>query len=57
MRRAIKDKEFQIYYQPLVSLETGTITGMEALVRWQHPLYGPIPPSELIPLAKQTGGL
>ncbi len=51
VRQATKDKEFRVYYQPLVSLETGTITGVEALVRWQHPLYGLIPPSELIPLA------
>ncbi|HVF01661.1 MAG TPA: EAL domain-containing protein [Rubrobacteraceae bacterium] len=55
MRQAIKDKEFRVYYQPLVSLETGAITGVEALVRWQHPLYGLITPSELIPLAEQTG--
>ncbi len=55
MRRAIKEKEFRVYYQPLVSLETTEITGVEALVRWQHPLYGLIPPSELIPLAEQTG--
>ena len=39
MRQAIKDKKFRVYYQPLVSLETGAITGVEALVRWQHPLY------------------
>ncbi len=55
MRRAIKEKEFRVYYQPLVSLKTSAITGMEALVRWQHPLYGLIPPSEIIPLAEQTG--
>lgn len=55
VRRAIKEKEFQVYYQPLVSLETGTIRGVEALVRWQHPMYGLVPPHEFIPLAEQTG--
>ena len=39
MRQAIKDKKFRVYYQPLVSLETGAKPGVEALVRWQHPLY------------------
>jgi len=55
MRRAIKEKELRVYYQPLVSLDTGNICGVEALVRWQHPLYGLIPPGEFIPLAEQTG--
>lgn len=54
MRRAINEKEFRVYYQPLVSLETGRIRGFEALVRWQHSLYGLIPSSEFIPLAEQT---
>ncbi len=45
MRRAIKEEEFRLYYQPLVSLETGRIHGVEALVRWQHPVYGLIPPT------------
>ena len=55
VRRAIKEEEFRVYYQPLVSLRTGSIAGMEALVRWQHPLYGLLPPAEFIPLAEQTG--
>jgi diguanylate cyclase (GGDEF)-like protein len=55
MRRAIQDKEFRVHYQPLVSLASGRICGVEALVRWQHPLYGLIPPGEFIPLAEQTG--
>lgn len=55
VRRAIKEGEFRVYYQPLVSLRTGSIGGMEALVRWQHSLYGLLPPAEFIPLSEQTG--
>lgn len=55
MRRAIQEEEFRIHYQPMVSLSSGKIRGVEALVRWQHPLYGLIPPNEFIPLAEQTG--
>ncbi|CAA9466845.1 MAG: diguanylate cyclase/phosphodiesterase (GGDEF & EAL domains) with PAS/PAC sensor(s) [uncultured Rubrobacteraceae bacterium] len=55
VRRAVREGEFRVYYQPLVSLTTGRIGGMEALVRWQHPLYGLLPPAEFIPLAEQTG--
>ena len=55
MRRAIQEGEFRVHYQPLVSLESGKIHGVEALVRWQHPTYGLIPPNEFIPLAEQTG--
>ncbi len=55
MRRAVKEEEFVVYYQPLVALETGEIRGMEALVRWRHPVYGLVPPGEFIPLAEQTG--
>lgn len=55
MRRAVREGEFRVYYQPLVSLTTGRIGGMATLVRWQHPLYGLLPPAEFIPLAEQTG--
>ncbi|CAA9440785.1 MAG: diguanylate cyclase/phosphodiesterase (GGDEF & EAL domains) with PAS/PAC sensor(s) [uncultured Rubrobacteraceae bacterium] len=55
MRRAVREEECVVYYQPLVALETGEVRGMEALVRWQHPVYGLIPPGEFIPLAEQTG--
>lgn len=47
--------QFQLYYQPIVSLTTGSIEGFEALIRWFHPVYGQIPPSEFIPLAEETG--
>ena len=55
MRRAVREEEFVVYYQPLVALETGEVRGMEALVRWRHPVYGLVPPGEFIPLAEQTG--
>jgi diguanylate cyclase (GGDEF)-like protein len=55
MRRAIKEGEFRVYYQPVVALETGEVREVEALVRWQHPVYGLIPPGEFVPLAEQTG--
>ncbi len=53
--RAIEHQEFVIYYQPILSLKTGAITGFEALMRWQHPEKGFLPPSEFIPLAEETG--
>lgn len=55
LRRAIHNKEFLIQYQPRVSVDSLRITGVEALVRWQHPQLGIIPPSEFIPLAEDTG--
>jgi diguanylate cyclase (GGDEF)-like protein len=55
LRAAISDGSLGVQYQPMVSLETGTIVGIEALARWTHPTRGPIPPSEFIPLAEETG--
>ncbi len=55
LRRALSQNEFVIYYQPVVSLESGEITGVEALLRWFHPDHGMVPPSEFIPLAEETG--
>jgi EAL domain-containing protein (putative c-di-GMP-specific phosphodiesterase class I)/FixJ family two-component response regulator len=52
---ALRREEFQVYYQPQVSLTTGKIVGAEALVRWKHPEKGLIPPTEFIPVAEQTG--
>lgn len=55
LRRAIKHQEFLLHYQPIIALETGRVTGFEALVRWQHPLRGLIAPAEFIPVAEETG--
>jgi diguanylate cyclase (GGDEF)-like protein/PAS domain S-box-containing protein len=48
-------KGFKVYYQPIVSLSTGRITGFEALVRWLHPIRGLVSPIEFIPVAEETG--
>ena len=55
LRRAIEHQEFQIHYQPIVSLLTNRVTGFEALLRWQHPARGLVYPSEFIPIAEETG--
>jgi diguanylate cyclase (GGDEF)-like protein/PAS domain S-box-containing protein len=55
LRRAIERQEFELFYQPIVSLSTGRIAGFEALVRWPHPEKGYISPSEFISLAEETG--
>jgi diguanylate cyclase (GGDEF)-like protein/PAS domain S-box-containing protein len=55
LRKAIERNEFRVYYQPIVSLLTNSLVGFEALVRWQHPHRGLIPPGEFLPLAEETG--
>jgi diguanylate cyclase (GGDEF)-like protein/PAS domain S-box-containing protein len=55
LRHAITNKEFSMHYQPQISLTTGVVTGMEALLRWTHPKLGSVPPSQFIPLAEETG--
>jgi diguanylate cyclase (GGDEF)-like protein len=55
LRRGIAEQEFVLYYQPIVRLKSGAIAGFEALVRWQHPSQGFIPPLKFIPLAEETG--
>jgi diguanylate cyclase (GGDEF)-like protein len=55
LRQALKRHEFYLQYQPIISLKTGKISGFEALVRWQHPERGFMPPNEFIPAAEETG--
>ncbi|MCX5519992.1 EAL domain-containing protein [Kaistia defluvii] len=55
LRRAIGREEIKVLYQPIVRLEDRTIAGFEALVRWDHPQHGRIPPAEFIPLAERNG--
>ena len=55
IRQAIDNKEFEVYYQPQVNMNSGKITGMEALVRWNHPKDGLVSPAIFIPLAEETG--
>ena len=54
LQRAIERQEFIIYYQPIVSLASGSIKGFEALVRWQHSKKGLVPPADFIPIAEET---
>ncbi|MBD2181677.1 EAL domain-containing protein [Aerosakkonema funiforme] len=54
LRLAIEHKELELYYQPIVCLETNRITGFEALTRWRHPQRGFISPTEFIPIAEKT---
>lgn len=52
---ALEHGQFELYYQPKVSFKTGEILGVEALIRWNHPSKGFIPPAEFIPLSEQSG--
>lgn len=55
LRHAIDQNQLFLLYQPQVHLPTSRVTGVEALVRWQHPQHGPIPPDQFIPAAERTG--
>ncbi len=55
LRRAVEEEHFVMHYQPIVSIDEGRLEGMEALVRWQHPVKGIIGPGAFIPAAEETG--
>lgn len=55
MRRALEREEFILHYQPKIDIASGRVTAMEALLRWQHPELGLLPPADFIPLAEETG--
>lgn len=55
LRRAVERKQLAVEFQPIVQLDTGACDGMEALVRWNHPVRGIISPAQFIPLAEETG--
>jgi EAL domain-containing protein (putative c-di-GMP-specific phosphodiesterase class I) len=55
LRKAVSAGEFEVFYQPIVNLEHDEISGFEALLRWNHPTRGLVPPDTFIPLAEETG--
>jgi len=55
LRNALANRQFELHFQPLVDLQDNAITAFEALLRWNHPRRGLVPPSEFIPVAEETG--
>ncbi|MEO8598978.1 MAG: EAL domain-containing protein [bacterium] len=55
LRRALDRQEFVLHYQPKINLSSGAIVGVEALIRWQHPHYGLLPPAKFVPIAEDCG--
>lgn len=57
LRSALERKEFSLHYQPKIDLKTGEISGVEALIRWNHPVRGMVPPLQFIPIAEDCGSI
>lgn len=55
LRKALEKDEFYVFYQPIIEISTGKVKGFEALIRWQHPERGLVPPADFIPVAEETG--
>lgn len=55
LRRAIEKDQFRVFYQPMIHLQTNEILAAEALIRWEHPIWGLVSPNEFIPIAEETG--
>jgi diguanylate cyclase (GGDEF)-like protein len=55
LRAALENQELDLHYQPIIACDTGAVMGVEALLRWHHPLYGSMPPAEFIPIAENAG--
>ena len=55
LRRAIEQREFELYYQPVICLKSETVVGFEALIRWRRPNHGVVPPDQFIAMAEETG--
>jgi diguanylate cyclase (GGDEF)-like protein len=55
LRRALERQEFALHYQPIININTGEITGAEALIRWTHPVRGQVSPAQFIPIAEDSG--
>jgi len=57
LEAAIREGQFELHYQPIINLANGSLAGMEALVRWRHPVRGLLSPAEFVPLAEATGAI